>query len=351
MYRSLHYGRLLSVALVLLAIAPPAVRAEDGSGTATSLPSLPSSPVTKTLGGTQFWSDELVFRGWRIQQNVFSSHYRLLDESDHRHVSGTFEECKTRLEELKREKSLPPMKGPAVITLHGLIRSRDMMAGIGQYLAQEGDYTWINVSYASTRRTLDDHAASLSRVIDQLDGVTQIDFVCHSLGNLVVRRYLGEATAEQPKWKVDPRVRRMVMLAPPNHGARFAEYFKDNKLFGLVLGPSGKQLAGQWSDVEKRLAVPPFEFGIIAGSKKDGRLENPLLSGEDDLVVSVEETRLAGACDFLVVPLAHGDLMDDPHVRRSVRRFLEDGCFVAADKRMPISKDEKPAADQAQTAP
>jgi hypothetical protein len=225
------------------------------------------------------------------------------------------------------------------------------MAGIGQYLAQEGDYTWLNVSYASTRRTLDDHAASLARVIDNLNGVSQIDFVCHSLGNLVVRRYLGEASADQPKWKVDPRVKRMVMLAPPNHGARFAEYFKDNKLFGLVLGPSGKQLAADWSEVEKRLAVPPFEFGIIAGSKKSGRLANPLLGGEDDLVVSVEETRLAGACDFLVVPLAHGELMDDPDVRRCVRRFLEEGCFVAADKRMPITNEEKPAETDAKAGP
>jgi pimeloyl-ACP methyl ester carboxylesterase len=337
------------IGLLLTAVAGPA-RGDDGTSAPSPEPPK-ANPATKTLGGTQFWSDELVFRGWRIQQNVFSEHYRLLDESDRRHASGTFDECQAKLEEIKKEKSLPPLKGPAVVTLHGLIRSRDMMAGIGEYLEREGDYTWLNVSYASTRRTLDEHAASLARVIDHLDGVTQIDFVCHSLGNLVVRRYLGEASAEQPKWKVDPRVRRMVMLAPPNHGAHFAEYFKDNKLFDLVLGPSGKQLAGQWSEVEKRLAVPPFEFGIIAGSKKNGRVENPLVTGEGDLVVSVEETRLAGACDFLVVPLAHGELMDDPDVRRCVRRFLEDGCFVAADKRMPIAKEEKPAGEDAKAAP
>ena len=347
------FPRVLSTAILpaMLALAPLALRAEDGLGATTSLPSLPANPVTKTLGGMQFWSDELVFHDWRIQQNVLTGHYRLLDEHDNRKASGTFDDCKAKLEEIKRAQSLSPLKGPAVVTLHGLIRSRDMMAGIGQYLAQEGDYTWLNVSYASTRRTLDEHAASLARVIDNLDGVSEIDFVCHSLGNLVVRRYLGEASAEQPKWKVDPRVKRMVMLAPPNHGAHFAEYFKDNKLFGLVLGPSGKQLAAEWSDVEKRLAVPPFEFGIIAGSKKSSRLANPLLDGEDDLVVSVEETRLAGACDFLVVPLAHGELMDDPQVRRCVRRFLQEGCFVAADKRMPIAKEEKPAAAEAKAGP
>ena len=46
----------------------------------------------------------------------------------------------------------------------------------------------------STRRSLDDHARSLARVIEGLEGIDEIDFVCHSLGNLIVRRYLGEAS-------------------------------------------------------------------------------------------------------------------------------------------------------------
>ncbi|MEX2027297.1 MAG: lipase [Pirellulaceae bacterium] len=267
--------------------------AEDAATAPATVPR--ANPVTKTMGGTQFWSDELVFRSWRIQQNVLTGHYRLLDESDYRQASGTFDECRRKLEKLKTARKLEPMKGPAVVTLHGLIRSRDMMEGIGKYLEQEGDYLWLNVSYASTRRTLDEHAAALARVIEHLEGVTEIHFVCHSLGNLVVRRYVGEAAAAEPKWKVDPRIKRMVMLGPPNHGARFAHYFKDNKVFDLVLGPAGKQLTAQWSDVEKRLAVPPFEFGIIAGSASNGRLKNPLLDGDDDLVVKVEETKLPGA--------------------------------------------------------
>lgn len=328
----------IALGIWLAALAP----AQGQNHGETAAPAERNNPATKTLGGTQFWSDELVFRGWRIQRNVFSSHYRLLDEHDYRHAAGSFEECRTRLEEIRRQRMLPPLEGPVVITMHGLIRSRDMMEGIGNYLELEGDFTWLNVSYASTRRTLDDHAASLARVLGHLDGVTEIHFVCHSLGNLVVRRYLGEAGAERPRWKVDSRIERMVMLAPPNNGARFAQFFKDNKLFGLVMGPSGKQLAAEWSAVERRLAVPDFEFGIIAGSKSSGRLVNPLLDGEDDLVVSVEETRLAGACDFLVVPSSHGELMDDAHVRRCVRRFLEEGCFLAADKRMPITKEPLP---------
>ncbi|MGI8977591.1 MAG: esterase/lipase family protein [Pirellulaceae bacterium] len=294
---------------------------------------------TSTLGGTQFWSDELIFHRWRIQLSVFSGHYRLLDENDYRHAWGTFEQCKAKLDAIRREKELPPMKGTAVVTMHGLIRSREVMEGIGEFLEQEGDMTWINVSYASTRRSIDDHAASLAKIIDNLEGIDEIHFVCHSLGNLVVRRYLGEAAQPQPKWKVDSRIKRFVMLGPPNNGARFAEIFKDNKLFGMLMGPSGKQIA-TWSEVEKRLGTGKVEFGIIAGSMNGSILSNPLVRGDGDLIVGVEETKLAGACDFLSVPHNHGQLMHEKEVHKKTLNFLQHGCFISAEKRQPIKAVE-----------
>ncbi len=294
---------------------------------------------TSTLGGTQFWSDELIFHRWRIQFSVFSGHYRLLDENDYRHAWGTFEQCHAKLDAIRGEKELPPMKGTAVVTLHGLIRSRDNMEGIGEFLEQEGDMTWINVSYASTRRSIDDHAASLAKVVENLEGIDEIHFVCHSLGNLVVRRYLGEATQSKPKWKVDNRLKRFVMLGPPNNGARFAEIFKDNKLFEMLMGPSGKQIAS-WSEVEKRLGTGNCEFGIIAGSLSGSILNNPLVHGEGDLIVSVEETKLVGACDFLSVPLNHGQLMHEKEVQKKTLNFLKHGCFISDEKRQPITAVE-----------
>ena len=327
-----------SLAWVCLAVVGSASAEPPVEGTvSTELPNFP----TKTLGGAQFWSDELVFHRWRIQRNVLSEHYRLLDENDFRRAWGTFEQCREKLLEIRREQNLPPMKGPAVITLHGLIRSRETMEGIGEYLEQEGDYTWLNVSYASTRRSLDEHAASLARVIENLEGIDEINFVCHSLGNLVVRRYLGEASQAEPKWKVDRRIKRHVMLGPPNNGAKLAEVFKNNKVFGLVLGPSAKQLAGQWPETERLLATPGFEFGIIAG-RGNGLGTNPIVGGDDDLVVGIDETKLPGACDFLVVPRWHGELMSDKQVQQSTLRFLKKGCFVSADERQQIPAQSDP---------
>jgi pimeloyl-ACP methyl ester carboxylesterase len=294
----------------------------------------------KTLGGEQFWSDELVFGKWRIQRSEITSHYRLLDPFDVRRAWGSADECRTALADVKRIDQLPPLDGKAVITLHGFGRSRDHMAALGSYLEQQGGYTWINVSYASTRRTLDDHAQSLARVIDGLEGIDEIHFVTHSLGSLVVRRYLGESSQPNPRWQPDTRIKRMVMLGPPNQGAQLAhvvaELLNDNDLARLIAGPSAWQLARQWEETRTLLATPAFEFGVIAGGCGTPSGHNPLLKGDDDLVVTVEETRLPGATDFRIVPARHGHLVSDPLVQQYALSFLTSGCFTSADERQPI---------------
>jgi hypothetical protein len=305
----------------------------------------------RTFGGEQFWSDELVYGQWRIQRHAISGHFRLLDPHNVRRAWGTDEQCRTAFAQLKQAGSIPPLHGKAVVTLHGLGRSRDHMESIASSLEKQGGFTAINVSYASTRRSIDQHAQSLARVIEGLDGIEEINFVCHSLGNLVVRRYLGEATADEPRWKVDPRIKRMVMLGPPNNGAQLAEVLADvlhdNDLAWFVAGPSAWQLARQWDDAKQKLAIPSFEFGIIAGGRGDHWGINPLIAGDDDLIVRVDETKLPGACDFCLVNCRHGHLTNDEAVERCVLCFLQHGYFKSADQRQPIPPmAAEPAAAQ-----
>jgi pimeloyl-ACP methyl ester carboxylesterase len=214
------------------------------------------------------------------------------------------------------------------------------MDAVGEYLEKQGGYTWINFSYASSRRPLDDHAEALARVINGLEGIDEINFVGHSLGNLVVRRYLGEAAQLNPRWTVDPRIKRMVMLGPPNNGAQIAgvvaELLQDNDLARFVAGPSAWQLAREWDQTKKLLGTPAFEFGVIAGGFGDTSGLNPLINGDDDLIVRVEETRLPGAADFRVVNSRHGWLVYDPAVLQQTLCFLQNGCFTTADQRQPI---------------
>jgi hypothetical protein len=302
----------------------------------------------RTFGGEQFWSDELVFGQWRIQRHAISGHYRLLDPHNIRRAWGSDEQCRAAFAQFKQAGSVSPLHGRAVVTLHGLGRSRDHMAAMASSLAKQGEFTSINVSYASTRRSIDQHAQSLARVIHDLDGIDEINFVCHSLGNLVVRRYLGEATADEPRWKVDTRIKRMVMLGPPNNGAQLAELLadvlRDNDVAWFVAGPSAWQLARHWDDAKQKLAIPEFEFGIIAGGCGDDRGLNPLIAGDDDLIVRVEETKLPGACDFKLVNCRHGHLTGDEAVTKCVLSFLQHGYFTSPDEMQPIARAAEAAA-------
>ena len=89
---------------------------------------------------------------------------------------------------------------------------------------------------------------------------------------------------------------------------------------------------------EGELAIPTCEFGIVAGGKNDGRGYRSSLPGDNDGTVTTDETKLAGASDFAVVPVRHTFLMTDSQVQGYVLSFLNKGFFVAADKRVPIAE-------------
>jgi pimeloyl-ACP methyl ester carboxylesterase len=325
----------LIVAFALGSISPVAGQGrseEAGGNKGLRLPNL-ASP---TFGGKQFWSDELVFHDFRIQRNAWTGHFRLLDDKNIRRAWGGFSHCQQRLEEMKHERDLPPLKPHVVLVLHGLVRSRTAMGGIVNYLRERTeDATVLNVSYASSRESIREHAASLQHVIAHLDGVQDVSFVAHSLGNLVIRHYLADRR-QLPERAQGPRVRRIVMLGPPNNGAALAEQFRNNPLFQTLWGTSGMELAEKWSAVQKHLATPACQFGIIAGGTGQDEGRNPLLQGDDDFVVSVDETRLPGAHDFIVVPAFHSMMMDQAEVREYTLRFLKHGYFLEESKRCPI---------------
>src|SRR5262249_31293066 len=107
--------------------------------------------VTPTLGGKQFWADELFFHDWHIQRNVFTDHCRLLDGRNLRLAWGTFDQCASKLDEIKQRRSIPPMHGAGVIVLHGLFRTASAMSRMSRYLRDEGGYSVFNVTYPTTR--------------------------------------------------------------------------------------------------------------------------------------------------------------------------------------------------------
>ncbi len=306
--------------------------------------SSPWNIASPTFGGLQVWTDELVYLDWRIQRNTVSGHYRLLDDQDYRQAWGTFQHCRARLDDLKHERQLAPMQGTVVIVMHGLFRSRHSMSALVEALREDTDWTVINVSYASTRAGLEQHAQALAKVLDNLGPeVNTIHFVAHSMGNLIVRRYLHDVDVGRGGGWADPRLGRIVMLAPPNQGARAAEAFRHVVGLEKMVGRSTAQLARDWDELSETLATPAGEFGILAGGKNDDQGRNRWLDGDDDFVVTVDETRLAGAHDFMILPVYHRQIIKDPLAHQCTVRFLQHGYFVSPEARHPLPIDVSPS--------
>jgi len=291
---------------------------------------------SKTTGGKQFWADEWLFHDWHIQRHALTDHCRLLDGKNLRHASGTFEACRQKLDEIRERDQLPPMQGKAVVVLHGLFRNRGTMDKIRVSLAA-GDFNVFCVGYPTTRGAVADHANSLDRAVRSLEGITEINFVAHSLGNLVVRHWLHNLADEKRALAPGQTFGRMVMLAPPNHQPKMASTFVRGMFAEFVAGKAATELASGWDALAPKLATPHFEFGILAGGRSDAKGYNPLLPGDDDAVITVESTRLAGARDFRVLPVLHSTFMNDRKVQELTATFLNHGHFETNDTRQPVS--------------
>lgn len=320
---------VLAIALVCLQLSAGPVGADDdpvqafADSVAEKLERIPM----KTLGGLQLWADVQYFHDWRIQQSFLDSHYRLLDGDDVRHATGTLEECRSRLTQVRKEQKLPQMKGRAVILIHGIVRSSKSFAKMESVLRDAG-YQVFGFDYPSTRVEIPISAGYLHEVIDSLEGIEEINFVVHSMGGLVVRAYLKEHR--------DPRIKRLVMLGVPNKGARMASLLQKNALYRTLYGPAGQQLVDDPEGWIASLPTPDFEFGVVAGARGDAEGFNPLIPGDDDGTVSLDSARLPGAKDSMTVNAMHSFLMNNAEVIAATERFLAKGCLRASGETQPV---------------
>lgn len=273
------------------------------------------------------WTDLEVRHDWRLQRHSDAGGCRILDPRDHAVREGTEADCRAAFAALLADGTIPRHAGPTVILLHGLGEGRDSMRPLAEHLRSALDAAVISFGYASVSATLDDHGAALAEVVAGLPPQAPVSFVGHSLGNIVVRRWLALASPEDRA-----RVHRVVMLGPPNQGSRLARMAAG--LWGLADHAQGsaRELVFDWHRIAPQLAVPACDFGIVAGGKGDDTGYSTLLAGDDDAVVCVDETRLPGARDFLLLPVHHAAMMRHPAVQRATAAFLETGRFPAAEQ-------------------
>ncbi len=201
-----------------------------------------------------------------------------------------------------------------VVLIHGLWMSRHAMLWLEHWFRRRG-YTTFAHSYRSVRRDLDDNAAALAREIGRrTDGC--FDAVCHSYGGVVMLRML--------ELHASLRVRRLVLLGSPVGGCSAGRR--------LAAHPVAHWLLGHTRTVWRHgvpLTIPRgIEVGSIAGSRPLGlgRMLMPM-AGTSDGVVALEETRLTGLTDHVVIDCAHTGMLFSPQVAGQVDHFLRCGSF------------------------
>jgi len=195
-----------------------------------------------------------------------------------------------------------------VVLVHGMGRTACSMAPVRRALEAAG-YEVLNHGYHSRRMTVAEAGSELAAAVATVSlrpEVTRVHFVGHSLGNIVIRWVLANAPPA--------RLGRVVMLAPPNQGARLADRFAG--WLSWLSQPLPDLTTASGSAARTLVTPAGVEIGVIAGSY--------------DHTVRLEETFLAGQKERAVVPCGHTFIMRKTRVHQLAVRFLRDGTFGEA---------------------
>lgn len=155
-------------------------------------------------------------------------------------------------------------------------------------------------------------------------GATAIHFVTHSLGGILVRRFLARHTL--------PQLGRVVMLGPPNQGSEVVDRLGGLRVFAWLNGPAGRELGTRADSTPNALGPAVFPVGIIAGNRSVNWINSLLIPGPDDGKVSVTRTKLAGMTGHIVIRATHPFMMRNAAVIRQTLAFLRTGQFEPGNR-------------------
>jgi pimeloyl-ACP methyl ester carboxylesterase len=181
-------------------------------------------------------------------------------------------------------------------------------------------------AYPSYRCTISENAGRLAAFAGGL-GADVVDVVSYSMGGVVLRWAANHCAL--------PRLRRVVMIGPPNNGARMADLASQHlgAGFPLLFGRCAMQLRTGDRGVsgEAGRLPPDTEVAIIAGGTGTPSGFNPLIGRDNDRIVAVDETFLDGMKSFTRLPIAHGPLVFHRETAALCARFLRTGSLGEAE--------------------
>ena len=209
------------------------------------------------------------------------------------------------------------MPADTIILVHGLWMTGIEMSVLKHRLESDHGFHCVQFSYHSVTGAMLDHVSKL-RELAQAQHCERLHFVGHSLGGVVTYKLL-ESTA-------DLIPGRAVFLGSPLQGSATVSAISNWTLGRIAVGDAvcKELLEGQPRHWDGRR-----DIGIVAGSVQMGfgRLFSEQLTENSDGTVMIEETKLDGAADHIVLPVTHTSMVFSPLVTQQIVNFLRDGKF------------------------
>lgn len=214
----------------------------------------------------------------------------------------------------------PPDGAETVIVVHGLGRTAASMSVLEYRLEAEG-YRVVSFDYPSMTQPMETLVDMLADEVQRCcpDEIETVNFVTHSMGGVIVRSYLADRSR--------PHRGRVVMLSPPGQGSELVDAFADSPLLRFLIGPAGAELGTDSTGIAERFGPVRFSLGVITGDVSFNPVTSWIIPGPDDGKVAVQNARVEGESDFLVVPATHTFIMNRTDVADATIRFLRTGRF------------------------
>lgn len=274
-----------------------------------------------TLGGKQFWEDVFFYQKWRIQRHWRTKKYRLLDNWDICRAKGSFEECRKAFVKFIEVYEIPRQSGPLVVLLHGLGESKNVFKPLWKKLVNRG-YNVAAINYPSTRKSMRAHIDQLDFFLTHTEDISEVSFVTHATGCLLLRYLLAESFA----WKNKFRIGRIVNVNPTNCGSDVCSLLARFKIFNWILGPLLKELTPENEHTIPRLPAGT-PLGLVFCETYLEKMLRPLKKRFEGVAIPGDVTEKDFSAIQVFIKNSDINVFDNSKVCEACLRFLESGKF------------------------
>jgi pimeloyl-ACP methyl ester carboxylesterase len=181
-----------------------------------------------------------------------------------------------------------------------------------------------NLDYPSTRLPIEKIAERIELEIEDAAESTDgnVHLIGHSMGGLIIRAVLKNYRPSN--------LGRVIMIGTPNKGSQVADFLQSVPLYKKLYGPAGQQLITDQSGFADIFGPVDFDLGIIAGNRTVDPISSFIIgySRPNDGKVAVENTKLEGAADHIVVATNHTFFPTSKVMWRQAEVFLDNGVFA-----------------------